>query len=96
MNRIAELHSLADDPAAFARRRHEVLQAYLDGIPPERRAALRALQSRLDMESAVAASPPRTVERLLAAITDRVDLLESIVQRAAAAQQAVPPAPTSS
>jgi hypothetical protein len=78
MQRIAELCTLANDPAAFAKLRHEMLQAYLDTLPPDQQSSALELQRRIDMEAAVAANPGHTAERLLEMIGDRIGLLETM------------------
>lgn len=78
MREFIELHALANDPEAFAKLRHELLQSYLNAIPPGRRSALIEFQKQIDLETAVTANPLRTANRLVGMITDRVSMFEKV------------------
>jgi CHAD domain-containing protein len=45
------------DPEAFERRRREVIEHYLDNLPPAKQRRLRGLQFRIDMERRRARTP---------------------------------------
>lgn len=80
MNRLAnvpidfhELRMLAEkDPAAFERRRTELIYQFIEQLSPERRCYLERLQWRIDMERRKYRHPLVSAQRLYAMMWDSV------------------------
>ncbi len=72
----------AEDPAAFERRRAEVIDDFIAHAPPERRQRLRGLQWRIDGVRKTAANPTAACIRISSMMWDSVlgenGLLESL------------------
>ncbi|MHB1429568.1 MAG: DUF3135 domain-containing protein [Rhodocyclaceae bacterium] len=80
--RLERLHGLADDPAAFATLRREIIEAQIRAVPAQRRAMVVALQAGIDAERAVGATPVRALRCIVQAMLDRVEALAALAQRA--------------
>lgn len=81
VERLERLRRLADDPAAFAVLRREILDAQLRTVPAQRRPMVAALQADIDAERAIGATPARSFRFLVQAMFDRVEALAAITRR---------------
>ncbi len=86
MNGLAErliaLRALADNPAAFAEKRHEILQDFLGTIEPERLDSVHMLQDQIDMQTAMTLHPDRVLHFVLAMLGERVEAMEGLMLKA--------------
>lgn len=80
--RLIALRALADNPAAFAEKRHEILQDFLGTIEPERLDSVHMLQSQIDMQTAMTLHPDRMTHLLLGMLEEHVEAWEGLMQAA--------------
>lgn len=77
--RLIALRALADNPVAFAEKRHEILQDFLGTIEPERLDSVHMLQSQIDMQTAMTLHPDRMTHLLLGMLEEHVEAIEGIM-----------------
>lgn len=79
--RLERLKSLADDPAAFAALRHEILALQIQTVPAHRQHFIVNLQAGIDAQRAISVAPVRTLTFLLQSLDDCAAAITAITQR---------------